>query len=294
MRLLLAAGLLLGMSAAQGEVRVRDDAGQELRLAQPARRVVSLAPHLAEMVAALGGTAQLAGVTRFSDFPAELKDKPRVGDAHALDRERLLSLKPDLLLIWRGGLSQDRIEALKALHIPLYQNDITRLDDVAGSLERIGLLLGRGEVGRDAAVRFRAELAALRQAAPGVEPVPVFYQIWHEPLYTVGAGHWLNDLLALCGARNVFAALPSLAPAVSREAVLATDVRAIVLSNASEEARSGWRRFPAFRPEREQRYCLLDADESERPGPRLLLAARELCQCTTRWNEQSAVSVEGR
>lgn len=276
------AALLLAAASARAELAVEDDAGQTLRLARPAERVVTLAPHLAELVAAVGGTAQLVGVSRHSDYPAEVAAKPSVGDAHAIDRERLLALKPDLLLVWRGGLSADRVEALRQLKIPVYQNDILKLADVASSLERIGSLLGRAEAGKAEAVRYRLALAEARRAPRGGQEVPAFYQIWHEPLYTLGEGHWLNDFLRQCGARNVFGGLQALAPPVSREAVLRSGAELVVLGSVSAEAVAGWKAFPAFAPQKHGRFCVVNPDWSERPGPRLALGVRELCACMAR------------
>lgn len=274
--------LALASLSTAAELVVRDDAGETVRLAAPARRVVSLAPHLAELVYAVGGGGQLVGVSRHTDYPAEAAAKPSVGDAHAVDRERLLSLKPDLVLVWRGGMSPDRVAELKHLGIPVYQNDIRRLADVPSSLERIGRLLGRAEGGKLLAARWRAELAGLERKPRSGVPVPAFYQIWHEPLYTIGEGHWLNEFLSVCGARNVFAGLKALAPPVSREAVLVSGAELVVLSNASAESLGGWKRFPEFPPQKHQRYCVVEPSLSERPGPRLVRGVRQLCDCLVR------------
>lgn len=266
-------------AAPQMAVEVLDDAGVQVRLDAPAQRIVSLAPHLAEYVYALDGGAQLVGVSRHTDFPAEAAAKPSVGDAHAIDRERLLALKPDLLLLWKGGMAPERVRELERLGIAVYQNDIRQLDDVASTLERLSVLLGRASEGQRAARRWRQRLQSLRRAPPHGKPVPAFYQIWHEPLYTIGRGHYLNDFLSACGARNVFSNLPALAPPVSREAVLGSGARLIVLSSEDKTARTTWARFPAFFPVAHQRFCLVDPDHAERPGPRLLLGIAALCRC---------------
>lgn len=266
-------------AAPETAVQVSDDAGETVRLEAPALRVVSLAPHLAEYVYALDAGSQLVGVSRHTDFPAEAATKPSVGDAHAIDRERLLALQPDLLLVWKGGMAPDRIRDLERLGIAVYQNDIHRLDDVASTLERLAVLLGRASDGLRVARTWRKQLQSLRRSPAHGKPLPAFYQIWHEPLYTVGRGHYLNDFLSACGARNVFSHLPALAPPVSREAVLGSGARLIVLSSEDKTARTTWARFPAFFPVAHQRFCLVDPDHAERPGPRLLLGIAALCRC---------------
>lgn len=280
-RVWLFAGWLALIGGARAEpVAVVDDAGAMIRLPAPAHRVVTLAPHLAELLVAAGGGSALVGVSRFTDYPPEAANRPLVGDAHALDRERLLSLKPDLLLVWRGGMAPEQIRSLMALGIPIYQNEIRNLDDIPRSLKQIGVLLGREAFADKAANTWRAQLTRISRILPaGRKPVPAFYQIWHDPLYTVGQGHWLNDVLGHCGARNVFAELPALAPPVSREAVLESGAEVVVLGSGSAEARAAWARFPQFPPESHQRYCVLNPDTTERPGPRLLEGVRALCRC---------------
>lgn len=278
----LALSLWALLNAAQAEVVVRDDAGRDVRLPAPAQRVVTLAPHLAELVFAIGAGDALVGVSRFTDFPAEAATRPSVGDAHAVDRERLLALKPDLILVWRGGMAADRIAELEHLGFPVYQNDIAKLEDVPSTLTRLGRLLGREQAGLSAAAAWRGELAGLQRQPRGGQPIPAFYQIWHDPLYTIGQGHYLNDFLAVCGARNVFAELKVLAPPVSREAVLHSGAQMVVLSSSSDDSRSAWARFPDFVPQKQQRFCPVNPDYSERPGPRLLLGVKQLCECMNR------------
>ena len=159
----LAAGAVLAaaaLSAALAQpVAVTDDAGRVVRLAEPARRVVALAPNLVELAYAAGGGAALVGAIRYSDYPPAAKKLPRVGDAFALNLERIAQLRPDLVLVWRSGLPERQRDQLHAIGVPLYDSEIRSVDDIASTLHRLGVLLGTQDDADAAASRLRERWA---------------------------------------------------------------------------------------------------------------------------------------
>lgn len=258
-------------------IRLVDDAGITLELAKPPQRIVSLTPHLTEMLYAVGAGAQLAGADSASDHPAAARALPRVGDYSRVNLERVLALKPDLVLVWLGGNRATDIHALKALGVPVLHTRAARLDDVPRLLRLIGRVSGHAEAGGAAADAFVASLDALgRQYARGDE-VSVFYQVWDRPLMTVGGRHWISDALALCGARNVFAELDSASPVVSREAVLRRAPQVIVSGSDAPDMRASWRQFGSLPAVKNQAFVRVDADRLHRPAPRLVAGVAELC-----------------
>ncbi|MCP1443206.1 vitamin B12 transport system substrate-binding protein [Pseudomonas sp. GGS8] len=194
--------------------------------AAAAERVVSLAPSLSEIVIELGSADLLVGVLDAGERPAELKDIPSVGRYGQLDIERLLSLKPDLLLLWPGSVGAAQREQLKRLNIPTYVAEPHNLEQLTAQVEVIATQLGRPERGVALAENLRQRLDSLRQRYRRDEPLRVFYQVWDRPLYTVGGGQIISDALQVCGARNVFADLPQPAPQISVEAVLQSNPEA--------------------------------------------------------------------
>ncbi|MFZ3260916.1 MAG: helical backbone metal receptor, partial [Thiobacillus sp.] len=211
-RILLWLGLLLILPAQAAAIRVVDDAGQTLELTQPPQRIVSLTPHLTELLFAVGAGAQLAGADSASDYPYAAQALPRVGDYSRVNFERILALKPDLVIVWAGGNRAVDIHGLKKLGLPVLHTQATRLDDVARLLRLIGQASGHAGEGEAAAQAYSARLAALQVRATQKPPISVFYQVWDRPLMTVGGSHWISDALALCGARNVFADLRAASP----------------------------------------------------------------------------------
>ncbi|MBP6710722.1 MAG: ABC transporter substrate-binding protein, partial [Propionivibrio sp.] len=162
-------------------VSVVDDGGATLRLAQPARRIVTLAPHLAETVFAAGAGDKLVGTVEFSDFPEAVKALPKVGGYSRLDLEAIAALKPDLIIGWSSGNAPAHIEKLRALGFPVYISQPNQIGDVASEIERLGILAGTESVGHAAATRFRERLAGLQKRYSSRPTVRTFYQIWKEP-----------------------------------------------------------------------------------------------------------------
>lgn len=274
-RLLLAGLLGLAASAAATPLRVVDDAGQVLELPRPPQRIVTLAPHLTELVFAVGAGAQLVGVDAASDFPAAAQALPRVGDAHRIHFERMLALKPDLVIAWVGGNRPVDLHGLRRLGVPVLQTEARRLDDVARLLRLVGTASGHAAAGEAAAARVAAQLAALRVKA--TQPPAVFYQVWDRPLMTIGGSHWVSDAIGLCGGRNVFADLPALAPVVSREAVLARAPAVVLSGSDAPDPRPMWQGYAGLPAARQGGFVRVDADRLHRATPRLVEGVAALC-----------------
>lgn len=277
----LALALLLALALpAQAEIRVRDDLGQELVLDQPARRIISLAPHATEVLFAAGAGARVVGVVSHSDYPPEAGRLPRVGGYHALDYEAILALRPDLVVAWQSGNGPATVTRLRDMGLSVYVSEPRTLEDVARNLERLGRLAGSAEDGDKAAAAFRAGRDRLRERYRDRPPVTVFYQIWNRPLMTLNGQHLVSQVIRLCGGVNVFADLPALAPTVDTEAVLASDPQVIVASGMAEERPEwldGWRRWPGLRAVRNGQLHVIPPAIMQRHGPRILQGAERLC-----------------
>ena len=270
-------GLLLALPAQADAIRVRDDAGQTLEFKHPPQRIISLTPHLTELLFAVGAGAQVVGVDSASDYPAVAQSLPRVGDYSRINFERILALKPDLVLVWMGGNRAADIHALKKLGLPVLHTQATQLKDVARLSRLIGKASGHAGQGEAAARDFTTRLAALQVKLPSRPPVKVFYQVWDRPLITVGGTHWISDALMLCGAHNVFAELRALSPAVSLEAVLQRSPELIVSGTDAPDMRRQWQRYASLPAVTNQAFARLDADRLHRLTPRLIEGVAELC-----------------
>jgi len=277
---MLTAALVLGSAAAVAEIRLSDDAGRSLSLKQPARRIVSLAPHLTELLFAAGAGGQLVGTVEYSNYPRAARNIPRIGDSAQLDLERIVALKPDLVLVWRDGNAQRQLEKLLHLGIPVFYNEPRRLPDIARAIEQFGVLAGTEAVALPAARAFSARVAQLRRRYADGAPVNLFFQIWDQPLMTVNGEHLISDVIRLCGGRNLFAGLKPLTPEISVEAVLAADPDAIV-GVTSEPGQAGnldaWKQWPRLKAVAGGNLFVIDSDLISRNTPRILDGAEALC-----------------
>lgn len=276
--ILLALCLLLAEPTRAAPIRVVDDAGFTLEFVRPPQRIVSLAPHLTELLFAVGAGGQVAGVDSTSDYPESVVGLPRVGGYSRVNVERILALKPDLVVVWLGGNRPADIHALKAVKLPLLQTRATRIDDVARLLRLLGRASGHSAQGERAARQFSRRLAATERRYAARRQVPAFYQVWDRPLITVGGRHWISEALTVCGARNVFAELAAPSPVVSREAVLRRAPELIISGSDAPEVRSQWLRYSALPAVRMGAFLRADADRLHRPSPRLLDGIAALCE----------------
>ncbi len=258
-------------------------------------RIVTLAPHLAEIVFAAGGGDRLVGVTAYTDYPPEAADLPRIGDAFRVDMERLTVLDPDLVLAWTGGTPAALEAMLRERGYPVLSVRTRSLEDIAAAIERVGERLGTAEPARRAAAAFRAELAAAVSGHDAGRPLRVFYQVAGQPLYTVNGGHFISELIRLCGGRNVFGDLDDLAPVVTVESVLARDPEVILAAGTDGDGagdRDGdsggnsggdtpslerWRRWSSLTAVRAGNLHRIPADTLARPSPRLARGAVDVC-----------------
>ncbi len=282
--MLLIITLSFGLVAA--EIVVQDAAGNTVRLPRPAERVVSLAPHNTENLFAAGARGTLVGATSYSDYPPAAQEVPRVGGYSGLDLEAIAALRPDLILAWESGNRREDIERLRALGFTIYLSEPRRLEDIASEIEALGRLTGTTETARRFASGYRERLRALRQRYRGQRPLRVFYEVWHRPLITINGEQIISKAITLCGGRNIFAHLATLAPSVDIEAVIAADPDVIVTAtgNRQEEIRwrEAWSRWSRMAAVARNHIYSLSPDLLQRQGPRILDGVAQLCDILSR------------
>ena len=264
---------------ASATVTAMDDAGNVLTLARPAQRIVSLAPHATELLFAAGAGARVVGVVAHSDWPREARALPGIGDAHALDLERIVALAPDLVIAWPYTMPA-QLATLRGRGVTIFVSDPTTIAGISRDVEALGTLAGTGAVAQSAAIALRARHAALAAKFKGKPAVSVFYEVWNEPLQTIGGRHLISEAIALCGGANVFAALTLPAPMVSLEAVLAMQPDSIIAG--SDDGRrpiwlDEWKRWRDVPAVRYGNLFVADGDLLHRSGPRFVDGVEALC-----------------
>lgn len=264
----------------QAAITVTDDAGQQVLLEQPARRIVSLAPYLGELLFAAGAGKAVVGVSEFSDYPEAAAAVKHVGGGSGLDLEAILALQPDLVVAWQSGNPVNQVERLRSLGLTVFLSEPRQLLDVPGTLVRLGKLAGSEQAAQAAVRSFEVRHRKLQQRYSGRPTVDVFYQVWRQPLMTVNGEHLISDVIRLCGGRNVFSDLPVLAPQIDIEAVLAADPAVIIVGTGgtSETAElQEWTRWPMLAAVARGHVYGVQRELLVRHSPRILDGAEQVC-----------------
>lgn len=280
-RLSIAALLLAAAAGAHAAVSVVDDAGRRVTVEQPARRVISMAPHATELLFAAGGGARVVGAMNYSDYPEAARKIPLVGSNSVIDMERVLALRPDLIVVWHSGNTARQIAQLESLGVPVFHSEPRTFKQVADNVERLGRLLGTGPAAEAAAGALRTRLQGLEARYARRPPVTVFYQIWDQPLYTLNDAQIASDAIRVCGGRNVFGALKAVAPEVGIEAVLQADPEAIMAGKRHDSANPGlklWEPYKSMTAVKRGNLLTVEGELLTRPGPRAIDGAARLCE----------------
>jgi iron complex transport system substrate-binding protein len=270
------------MALAADTARIaRDDTGAEVRVPADNCRIVSLAPGTTAMLFAAGAGRCVVGTIAHSKEPVEAAAVTVVGDAETLDFENLLALRPTVVVVAVDVVQRVRIDRIRALGIPVYEVHVTSLAQMPESLRRLGRLAGTERTADEKAAALAGELAAIAKRYRDRAPVRVLYQIWDQPIYTIGGRHVISDALQLCGASNVFSDLATAAPAVTREAAVLRNPDVILVSappGAGEEWRAAWNRYPTLAAVRQGRVLAYSDERMDRMGPSVVQATAGLCE----------------
>jgi iron complex transport system substrate-binding protein len=245
-----------------------------------ATRIITLSPHLTEIVYAAGAGDSLVATVEYSNFPDAAKEVPRIGDAFRIDVERIITLHPDLVIAWDSGNPQAAVEQLRSLGVPVWSVEIDEPEEIADVLESLGRLTGRAEPARSASMEIRRRLTALTRQYDGVETLQYFYQIGSRPLFTINGNHLISQGLERCGGRNIFSQERGLAFQVSYESVIVADPDALFApwQESSPNPLDAWQEWPSMEAVRRQALFLLPADPVSRATPRFLDSLELACK----------------
>ena len=261
--------------------QVHDDEARLISLAAPPQRIVSLSPGATAMLFAAGGGARVVGTPDFSVEPEAARGIARIGDSHGFDLERILALRPDLIVAWTGAFSAAQLLPFERAGLPVYRHRVARLDDVPTAIRRLGALLHTEATADQSAAGLRARIGTLRARYHRAGPPRLLLQVWDRPVYTLGGEQLISDAIEACGYRNVYAELRDAAPAVSLESIAARDPDVILAlaadARSAQEWIAHWRALPQLRAVRRNRLISFVDARLSRLGPEVVDASEALC-----------------
>lgn len=277
-RLALLSGLsILLLTSRALAIEVNDDEQRLVQLSAPAERIISLVPHATELLFEIEAEHRILATVDYADYPKAAQDLPRVGDYNALNSEAILSLQPDLIIAYPGGPTRPEVDRLIDLGMTVFFSDPQSLEEISQTVRQFGTLTGQDTQAELSASTFEQGMMSLGEAYSDRTELSVFYEVWHDPFYTLNGENFISHILSLCGARNVFADLPISAPQVSLEAIVAQDPDVIVTNAQRAGSDSHWQQRQQMKAVRNQALVGVDPDVMHRPTPILLTGARQLC-----------------
>ena len=266
------------LGAAQ-PITVYDDLQRAVNLSAPAKRIISLAPSLTELLFVAGAGNRIVGVSEYSDFPPQAQGYPVVGRYDLLDMEAIVALAPDLVVAWQSGNPQAAVQLLIDLGFTVYIAEPRTLESIAHQIDNFGQLAGTQTTSNAAIRYFNEQLNTLRTRYISASPISVFYQVWNEPLISVGGNELINDIISLCGGHNIFAD-QGLAPKISIESVLSRNPQVIIASGmdiARPEWLDDWRRWPQLQAVANEQLYFIPPDLVQRHSLRVLSGTLQMC-----------------
>ena len=273
--------LQLCAPAAHAAISVTDDAGNIITLNKPATRIISLSPHVTELIFAAGAGERLIGTVKYSDYPEAAKAIPRIGDNRQLDIERIIAMKPDLLVVWMHGAYERVLEPLRKSGIPYFFSEPHKLEQIPETLLKLGSLFGTEKQAQMSANAFREQLTQLSTRYQNKSQVRTFYQVWGKPIFTLNDKSIVSDVLRICGGKNIFGHLSAAAPTLSTEAVIQENPELIITGDSDNQAGSGveqWKGFSTMLAVKNQNLVAVDGDQLNRAGPRIIDGAKVVCE----------------
>ena len=262
------------------EIQVIDDDQQVVILAETAQRIISLSPSITEMLFASGAEKQIIGVVSYSDFPQQAKKITSVGSYNSLDLEKIINLKPDLIIAWRSGNPHKQIEKLKLLGYPVFLSEPKNFEDIASNIKRYGLLSGNIKQSHQQSQLFLTEINKLKQQYKEKAPISVFVQIWDKPIMTIGSQHIISQVILLCGGKNIFDSLdititPDIESIIQHkpELILSTG-----MANIATNWLKRWKNWTMIPAVKNNHLYSTNPDLLVRHSPRLLQGAKNVCQ----------------
>lgn len=241
------------------------------------QRIISLTPHLTELLYDIGAGDRIVATDDASDFPPEVAPLPRVANYRSINLEALLAQKPDLVVAWRSAQSR-MLAPVEKLGIPVFYSEPTDFASLATEMRSLGRLLGIRQKADQQADAYLARLEALKQRYGKPKPVSVFYQLWYPPLTSVNDSTWPGHAIRLCGGRNIMADASSPYPQVGLEQVIKANPGLILAGSRDPAVLAHWRQWPMLDAVKQQRLVLINPDELHRFTPRALNAVEQLCE----------------
>lgn len=261
-------------------IQVQDDSGKLITLNKPAEKIVSLSPHITELLFAAGAGNKVVGTIIGSDYPEQALEITKIGRAGMIDYEKVLALKPDLIVGWINGNRKENIARLKKMGFKVFMTEPQQLEDISKNIKKLGLLADTSNIAEKSAQEFSHKLKRLKEKYKNKKPVTVFYQLWHKPMLTINKKHIISNVIKLCGGTNIFGEHTAYVPSIDTESVLIANPDVIITADKGDKMPSwleSWKQWQTITAAKKNNLFWVNPDWIHRHTPRILLAAEKIC-----------------
>ena len=243
-------------------------------------RIIALAPHIVENLFAIGAGDNIVGTVDYADYPSEAQSIERIGGYYGISLEKVLTLKPDLAIAWKSGNQSEDLAQIERLGIKVYLSNPVTIAGVADELLSFGEFTGNIEQSQQAANAFTQKLNAIVKSQQDKKNITGFYQLWSEPMMTVGKNTWINQLIETCHVSNVFAQSVTDYPQISIENVIVTKPQVIIIPDEKSKTPQpvvNWQKWPEVPAVKNDQFISVNADLLHRFTPRMLDGLADMC-----------------
>ncbi|MCG8315803.1 MAG: cobalamin-binding protein [Pseudomonadales bacterium] len=279
---ILSIAIVPNVLASASHIAVTDSFGREIKLASPANKIISLAPHNTETLFYIGAGNRIVGTVHYSDYPEEALKIPRIGGYDKLNLEKIITLKPDLVVAWKSGNDSRGIKRIEQFGIPIFYSDDHSIQGIAETMAALGKLTGLNAQSLALKNEFLSRYQTFIAANKNKVPIKIYYEVWQSPRYTLGGTHFSAEIFKVCGGKSLFEDVMEKAPIVSLEAIIARNPQIILVGDrhgeqSLKELRNRWQQWPQIDAVKNQHIYYVDADIYTRSSPRALDAIEHLC-----------------
>jgi iron complex transport system substrate-binding protein len=261
-------------------ITVTDDLGNMITVDKPVKSIVTLSPHLTELVFSAGAGDLLKATVDHSDYPQQAKQIPSIGPFNKWDIEQILTIKPDIIFAWLTANGEQPIKRLKKLGLNVYVSEPRKIEDIAQTIKAIGKLTDKQKTADQATADFLDRINGLREKYHEEKQISVFYQVWPNPLMTINGEQLISRIIELCGGQNIYAELDVLAPVVTTESLIERNPQVIIGGARDKDQQAwleSWNQLPTISAVKNSQLYFINPDLLNRQTVRMAEGASQLC-----------------
>ncbi len=272
--------LLLSLSfVVRGAQRcVEDMSSRSVCLTTLQPRIISLSPGSTELLFAAGAGGQVIATDLYSNYPEAVQKLPKVGGYPNINVEAIIGLKPDLVVIWSGGDSPKVVKQLESVGITTFHQNAVNFADIARAIKSLGDIAGTPQAAKKTVDAFLTRLNTLRGKYSHLSSISVLFELWHNPLMAAGNNLVINDVITLCGGKNIYNDVNAPTASIGIESVISRNPEVIIGAGSVEKMQSFWGQWQKLQAVERQRLITVPGDLIARPTPRVLDGAEIICK----------------